>query len=91
LSDSIGEKKSSSKNGKFKNMSTDESIRVLETDSSVGLTLKEVNQRISEYGYNEIEEIRQNRLVRLDYVPNSILQKGSYRDLSIEYLELLKS
>ena len=44
-------------------MSTDESIRVLETDSSVGLTLKEVNQRISKYGYNEIEEIRQNRII----------------------------
>jgi H+-transporting ATPase len=43
-------------------MSADESIRVLETDSSVGLTLKEVNRRISKYGYNEIEEIRQNRI-----------------------------
>jgi H+-transporting ATPase len=35
----------------------------LETDPSVGLTQKEVNQRISKYGYNEIEEIRQNRII----------------------------
>ena len=59
--DNTDEKKSS-KNGKFRNIS-DESSRITETDSSVGLTLEEVKQRISEYGYNEIVQVRQNRII----------------------------
>jgi len=44
-------------------MSINESIGILETNSSVGLTINEVEHRISKHGYNEIQEKQQNRII----------------------------
>jgi H+-transporting ATPase len=63
LSDIITDDKKSSTLTKFKNMSINESIGILETNSSVGLTINEVEHRISKHGYNEIQEKQQNRII----------------------------
>src|SRR5579864_1690198 len=48
----------------FKQLSVEDTIKQLDTNLSSGLSLEEVQRRISRYGYNEIEEKHQNPLIR---------------------------
>jgi magnesium-transporting ATPase (P-type) len=40
----------------FQRMSVEETVNVLKTNLSVGLTLDEVSRRLKLYGYNEVQE-----------------------------------
>ena len=48
----------------FKQLSIEDTIKQLDTNLSLGLSLEEVQKRISRYGYNEIEERHQTPLIR---------------------------
>ena len=48
----------------FKQLSVEDTIKQLDTNLSSGLSLEEVQRRISRYGHNEIEEKHQNPLIR---------------------------
>ncbi len=48
----------------FEQLSVEDTIKQLDTNLSSGLSMEEVQRRISKYGHNEIEERHKNPLVR---------------------------